>query len=208
MNEVDCKNVLAKNIVFYRKSLNLKQSDLAAKLNYSDKAISKWERGEAVPDVLVLTQLAKLFGITIDKLCSEHKPGIPQETEVAPKNKRTFTFLKNRLLISLMSVGLVWFVATMIVVFGNMFLPGNNYWLAFIYAIPCTIILLIIFNSIWGKRLYGFVLVSVLIWAIALCFYLSIPLERSNLIFWLAFPAQFIIILASFITTKNKAKNK
>jgi len=203
MDEVERKNALAKNIIYYRKLLNLKQSELAAKLNYSDKAVSKWERGEAVPDVMVLSQMAKFFGLTLDKLCSEHEHTL-KAPKIIERKKRSFTFLKNRLMISLISAGLVWFIATMIFVFGKMIYPNfDYYWMAFIYAIPCTIILLIIFNGIWGRRLYTFILVSVLIWAIALCLYLSIPLDRSELMFWLAFPAQAIILFWSFITSRK-----
>jgi transcriptional regulator with XRE-family HTH domain len=202
MNEVDCKSVLAKNIAYYRKALNLKQSELGARLNYSDKAVSKWERGEAMPDVVVLNQMAKFFGITLDKLCSEHEHTL-KAPKIIQRRERSFTFLKNRLLVSLMSVGLLWFIATMIFVFGKMSLPNLDYlWMVFIYAIPCTMVLLIIFNGIWGKRIYTFILVSVLVWTVLLCLYLSIPLDRSELIFWLAVPAQGIILLWSFITKR------
>ena len=48
------KQTVANNIAQLRKSKGLTQLELAERLNYSDKAVSKWERGEGLPDVLVL----------------------------------------------------------------------------------------------------------------------------------------------------------
>ena len=68
------KTVIAKNIVSLRKANHLTQTELADKLNYSDKAVSKWERGDSLPDVIVLKQIADLFGVTLDYLVqSEHR---------------------------------------------------------------------------------------------------------------------------------------
>ena len=54
--------IIAENLVYYRKKAQMTQLQLAEKLNYSDKSISKWERGEGVPDIFILAQLAKLYG--------------------------------------------------------------------------------------------------------------------------------------------------
>jgi len=193
VTETDCKNIIPRNIIFYRKSLKLTQSELAEKLNYSDKAVSKWERGEAVPGVVVLNQMAVIFGISLDTLCSDHTLGKSKATTIAD-------FLRNRLLISLMSAGLVWLVATAVFVFGAMIAPEFAYfWMAFIYAIPCTAIVLIVFNALWGKRWVTFVLVSVLVWSVALSLHLSIPLTRSFLFFIIPVPLQILVILWSFL---------
>ena len=53
--------------------MQLTQIELAEKINYSDKAVSKWERGESIPDVSVLLELSKLFGVSIDFLVTEHE---------------------------------------------------------------------------------------------------------------------------------------
>ena len=100
---MDVKENLAKNLTIFRKNRNLTQLELANKLNYSDKAVSKWERGESVPDLCVLKQLADFYGIKIDDLISE------------PKHKISTPHLKykKRLAISLCSTGLVWLVAVL-----------------------------------------------------------------------------------------------
>ena len=91
-NTDDIKEVIAENLLRFRTQANLTQAQLAELLNYSDKAVSKWERGESVPDIRVLMQIAGIYNITIDDLVSR-----PKEKEVKPVlHKR-----KKRLLITL-----------------------------------------------------------------------------------------------------------
>ena len=80
MNEENFKKLVAKNLSFYRKANKLTQLELAEKLNYSDKAISKWERGESLPDLYTLNVIAEFFGITINDLCSLTKNDIKAPT--------------------------------------------------------------------------------------------------------------------------------
>ena len=70
LNEL--KLVTASNIIKLRTGIGMTQAELGAKLNYSDKTISKWERGEAIPDAYVLTQMAELFGVSVDFILSSH----------------------------------------------------------------------------------------------------------------------------------------
>ena len=73
------KVMIGSNIAAYRKRAGLTQAGLAEKLNYSDKAVSKWERGESIPDVLTLMQLAELFEISVNDLLVDPNalPGNP-----------------------------------------------------------------------------------------------------------------------------------
>ena len=78
----DLKKIIANNISELRRAFPLTQAELAEKLNYSDKAVSKWERGESMPDIEVLKQIADLFGVSVDYLLSEthdkSEPDIPR----------------------------------------------------------------------------------------------------------------------------------
>ena len=71
MDDEQVKARIGANIAFYRKQAGLTQLTLAEKLNYSDKAVSKWERGDSVPDVLTLMHLAALFQVTVDDLLGD-----------------------------------------------------------------------------------------------------------------------------------------
>ena len=84
MNDEKLKHQLGANIVSYRKRIGLTQAGLAEKLNYSDKAVSKWERGESFPDVLTLVQLADLFGITVNDLLLDPN-ALPERTSKVEK---------------------------------------------------------------------------------------------------------------------------
>ena len=188
----ELKQIIAENILFYRRELNLKQADLAEKLNYSDKAVSKWERGEACPDVATLAQLAKIFNVTVDDLITDRK----KIKKVKP-------------LVALLSAGLVWLIATAVYVIMNMILPLPKSWLAFIYAVPvCAIVLLVLF-AIWGQKLIVLIAESVIMWSIALCIFLTIPASPTNYyIFFLPIPLQILAVLWYELRIKRKTKIK
>ena len=64
----DIKLIIAQNIVSLRKKHDLTQAELAEKLNYSDKAVSRWEHGDTLPDINVLYQLCDFYGIDMNTL--------------------------------------------------------------------------------------------------------------------------------------------
>ncbi len=164
MNETEFKRIVADNIAFYRKQMGLTQLQLAEKLNYSDKAISKWERGESLPEAYVLHALASFFGVTLnDFLTVGRKP-------------RTPLAIKTRILISLLSAGLVWLVSTVIFVLTNLIEPNIDFdiWLVFIYAIPLSSIVLLVFSLLWGNNRLSFAFVTSLAVGLTLSVFLSI----------------------------------
>ena len=164
MNETEFKRIVADNIAYYRKQMGLTQLQLAEKLNYSDKAISKWERGESLPEVYVLHSLASFFGVTLnDFLTVGRKP-------------RTPLTIKTRILISILSAGIVWLVATVIFVLTNLIEPNIDFdiWLVFIYAIPLSSIVLLVFSLLWGNNRLSFAFVTALSVGLTLSIYLSL----------------------------------
>ncbi|MGE5494960.1 MAG: helix-turn-helix domain-containing protein [Burkholderiales bacterium] len=188
---VELKSVVAMNITLLRKGRNWTQTELAEKLNYSDKAVSKWERGESIPDVTVLKRIADLFGVTVDYLLeAEHKVKIIP----VPKQKK-----RNRLIIALLSASSVFLVATVLFVFSGI-LPAaliEPAWMIYIYALPVALIVLLVFNSIWGKRAVNIAIITLLVWSALLAVYLSFRADNIWLIFVIGVPAQVIILLSS-----------
>ena len=155
---------LANNLIHYRKESNLTQLQLAEKLNYSDKAISKWERAESVPDIYILNTLAELYSCSVDDLLSERI-----------KVKRSF--YKNRFIISLMAVALVWLVAIIVymvwkMVGESMNLTNVPYWITWLYALMISFIVAVIFSKIWGKRWHRFIFISGIIWSTGLVLFI------------------------------------
>lgn len=184
---MELKNIIAKNIAELRKSNGLTQLALAEKLNYSDKAVSKWESGASIPDVAVLKEIADLFGVTVDSLLSE---GCKQES-AAPTKKRT------HLIITLLSVMLVWLIGTL--VFAAMAIGGveKNLWLSFVWCVPVSFIVVLVFNSIWGKRRANYLVISLLMWSLMAAVYLSVLKYNPWQLFILGVPGQIIICLWS-----------
>lgn len=190
----DLKPVIAKNITELRKAKNLTQAELAGLLNYSDKAVSKWERGESVPDVAILKELAGIFGVTMDYLLEKEHPKPPPSPAPEAHAQR------NRRVITLMSVTLVFLLATLLfVVLGIVFGSLHQLWLLYVYAVPIASIVALVFNSLWGKRrsLTNCLIVSLLVWSLLGALYLTfIPLNLW-LLFVLGIPAQVLILLWS-----------
>ena len=128
-NDEDLKITIGKNIAEYRKITGLSQIEFAEKLNYSDKAISKWERGESLPDVIVLKQIADFFGITLNDLAGYNQ----KKGKFMPSLKK---LLQNKILVMLLSVGLVWLIATIVfVIFFAIFFYLIELLMAFIKSI-------------------------------------------------------------------------
>ncbi|MEG1706015.1 MAG: helix-turn-helix transcriptional regulator, partial [Clostridia bacterium] len=166
MDEKELKRVIASNLTYYRKRANITQFELAAKLNYSDKSVSKWERGDGLPDFLILTQLAEFYGITVNDFLN------PNERKTQPISK------KNRFLIPIIASGFVWLVATIIFVMTLLLDPSiRGMWKVFLYAVPVSAIVLIVFSNIFHHKWWTCVFVSVLIWGLCFSLYFSITNE-------------------------------
>lgn len=157
---------IGNNIAAFRKQCGMTQAELAEKLNYSDKAVSKWERGESVPDVMTLVQIAELFGIGMNELINQTDAvAAPKEIQV-PKRRVNKTVIQ-----WLVSI-LVWFVALFVyVVLSSMNVSKS--WIGFIYAVPANAIVLLSLRSAWGKYGLNVVLISAIVWGTLLSFYLT-----------------------------------
>ncbi len=184
MEQEDLKKLITSNIAKYRKQLGLTQAELAERLNYSDKAVSKWERGDGIPDVLVLCEMAEIFGITLNDFVSASAP------------KKVPVVRRNKAIVTLLSVGLVWLVATIGYVMMAIALPDFQYkWMAFIYAIPVSAIVLIVFSCMWYNKFFQFVSVSTLIWTIILSLHLSLLfVSNIGLIYLIGVPLQVLVV--------------
>jgi transcriptional regulator with XRE-family HTH domain len=158
----ELKPIIAKNIMSLRQAAQMTQGDLAQKLNYSDKAVSKWERAESVPDIMVLKEIADLFGVTVDYLIQEHE-GVfeAHNLEEEPQKPR-----HSRPIITTLSVLLVWFLALFAYVVVDS-MPENYtlHWLAFVYAAPISMVVWLVLNSIWFDSKWNYVIISVLMWS-------------------------------------------
>lgn len=181
-DEATLRRTVAKNIAAYRKAHHDTQLDLATKLNYSDKSVSKWERGESLPDVYILSQIADLYGVSVSALIGEIEP---------PKESKPHYHM----FILLLSLALTMAVATLL--FSIFMICKIPYpaWMFFIYALPVCSIICIVFTSLWWGILWQGVSVSALVWTLGLSLYLSFELENVSLIFLVCAALQVLTIL-------------
>ena len=181
-DEATLRKTVAKNIAQYRKAHHDTQLDLATKLNYSDKSVSKWERGESLPDVYILSQIADLYGVSVSALIGEIQP---------PKESKPHYHM----FILLLSLALTMAVATLL--FSMFMICKVDYpaWMFFVYALPVCSIICIDFTSLWWGILWQGVSVSALIWTLGLSLYLSFELENVSLIFLVCAALQVLTLL-------------
>lgn len=206
------KDLIGKNIATYRKRASLTQAGLAAKLNYSDKAVSKWERGESMPDVQTLVQLAELFGISVNDLLTDPN-ALPEQAGAVQQTmekvvERTLKRKANKKIILGLSSVLVWFVALFVyVILASADIPYS--WLAFFFAVPANGIVLLSLRSAWRDFRWNRAYISVIMWGSLLSIYmLLLVLFQLNIwrIFLLGIPGQVAIFLWFHMFRSEKCK--
>lgn len=214
MDDERLKSVIGANIAAYRKRGSLTQAGLAEKLNYSDKAVSKWERGESVPDVLTLVQLAEQFHVSVNDLLVD-PDALPEKTGVVQQAmeqvvEKTLKRKANKSIILMLCSVLVWFVALLFfVIVSSLRIP--NSWLAFIYAIPVNAIVLLSMRSAWHDFRWNRGLISVIMWGCLISIYMSLLiLAKLNIwkIFLLGIPGQLAIFLWFRLFSSNRGKEE
>ena len=195
------KEYVGANIAAYRKRAGLTQAMLAQKLNYTDKAVSKWERGESVPDVVTLASLAEFLGITVNDLLADPN-ALPEHTGAVQQAmgrvvEKTLKRKADKKVILCLSSLLVWSVALLLyVIFST--LDVEKSWLAFFYAVPADAIVLLSLRSAWKDFRWNRALISAILWGSLLSLYVTL-LVLANFNAWrillLGIPGQLAIFL-------------
>ncbi len=188
----DLKPIIAKNITELRRGAGMTQIELAGKLNYSDKAVSKWEHGDSTPDINILADIAGIFGVSVDYLLTEvHEP----EADPQEKKDRVRHYQK---MVTLICCAMVWLIATIVYVILRITVPDPfPSWMAFVYAVPVTCIVYLVFNSIWGNRFNNYYIISALLWSVLISVFFTLLKYNLWLLFAIGIPSQIIIFLWS-----------
>lgn len=201
MDDDKLKRQIGRNIVSYRKVRSMTQARLAEKLNYSDKAVSKWERGESMPDVVTLVQIAELFSVSVNDLLVDPN-ALPDQTGAVERvmGKAVEKTLKRkadkRIILQLSSL-LVWFVALLVFVILSTLSVAKS-WIAFFYAVPANAIVLLSLRSAWKDFRWNQFLISSIVWGALLSLYVSLLIFLNvNVwrLFLLGIPGQIAVLL-------------
>ena len=217
MNNDELKSRVGANIARLRRERGLTQAELAERINYSDKAVSKWERSESLPDVLTLLSLAEqldtdlntLVGISAEEKTKPISGPEPTQELPAPEKPAKKHRTADRGVIQQLSSILVWVVALFLYMVLDAF-GVKNLWLLFVVAVPANAIVLLSLRSAW--KLYGMnrILISVIMWGFLLVIYLLLlTLGRVNV--WKILPmgllGQTAIILWFKMFRSEKEEN-
>lgn len=203
---MNIKEIIAANIASLRTANHMTQLALAEKLCYSDKAISKWERGESIPDIAVLKQIADLFCVTVDYIITDHTKD-PAPPPIS-KNEELKIKRSNRIIITLLSLTGVWFLGLLAFVL-IWIISRRVEPVIFICCLPACALITLIFGSIWEipgrKRISNYLSITLLIWS-ALLIVFVLTGGASWQYFLLGIPPQIALTLAILIRFKRKNK--
>ena len=185
----ESRPIVAANLSYFRKESGLTQAELAAKLNYSDKAISRWERGDTLPDINVLYELCAFYGITLDTLTREDAE-LPDKEKTYGKDSTPY-----KVVVILLSVAFVWICATVSFVYSNLSNGGEYFWMAFVWAVPITALTLKLSGRTLFNGVVNVVFDSLFVWTVLACIYLQLLSYNIWMIFLLGVPVQMVLIL-------------
>ncbi len=184
----DVKPIIAEKLTVLRKEKGITQAELAEKLGYSDKAVSRWEHGETLPDINVLCELCVFYDVTLDFLV--HKGDGPIKERVQSKK-----LLINNIIVCALAVSIVWLVATTIFIYGNTLKDAGHFWVAFIWAIPVSCVAILRLGRDWLPRTANMIVWSLFLWTLITSIVLQFISQGLWLFYIAGVPAQVIIIL-------------
>ena len=195
----ELKLVAAGNLINLRTAAGLTQAELGAKLNYSDKSISKWERGEAIPDAYVLTQMAELFGVTVDYILSSHTSWEPTRTPEDPKQDVVYS---TSVIIAIAVLG-VWTLA--LTAFVALWIGGQVHWNIFVAAFPVSVLTWLVLLCVFKRIRYLKFIVALFVLSLFAAAYLLFLNHNPWQIFLILVMAEALVFL-SFHVQKRPRK--
>lgn len=201
MDLSELKLVTASNIIKLRTGAGMTQAELGAALNYSDKTISKWERGEAIPDAYVLTQMAELFGVTVDALLSS-----PERWQPAPDPDEVPDRSYSVSMIIAVAVLGVWTLA--LTAFVALWLVGVIRWQIFVVALPVSILTYLVLICVFGKKRYLQYVIAIFVFSIFVMIYLLFVYRNPWQIFLICVLAEVLVFLSCNIKKRPRIFRK
>ena len=195
----DIKKIVAKNLANLRKNKKLTQTELAEKFGYSDKAISKWENGDTLPDIQTLYQLCEFYNVTLDFLVNEQD----FEDKIKYINHLNRKVIINNSMIELLYCSFVWILAVIIYTYLLIF-AEFDYWQIFVWALPATSLVMLLFSKVWKQKIYTFVVRSLFFWTLVIACYIQFIQYNIWPLFFLMIPIQVALILTIAINDKLK----
>lgn len=199
----ELKLISASNIIKLRTEAGLTQAELGEKLNYSDKTISKWERGEAIPDAYVLTQMAEIFGVTVDYLLSSHDAWESPEQQEEKERKQEEHRYSVNMIIAISVLG-VWTMA--LTIFVMLWLFDIILWETFVVALPVSILTYMVLICVFRRRRHLQFVIAAFVLSLFILLYFTLPMQKPWQLFLIAIPAEIIVFLSCNIRRRPRKK--
>lgn len=189
------ENVIASNLVYLRKRANLTQLEFGEKFNYSDKTVSKWELGVVIPSVDVLKQIADFYNVSVDYILTEHQSQKEFDSEISKVINA-----RDKIIFMALAVTVAWCVAAVVYAFGFMSESIEKSWIAFIWAVPASFLILAYFSKRFFKgSILSLMFMSIFVWTILTATYLHLGLIQLRWDYWFLFvvgiPVQALLLL-------------
>ena len=198
LNEL--KLVTASNIIKLRTGKGMTQAELGAKLNYSDKTISKWERGEAIPDAYVLTQLAELFGVSVDFILSSHdKWEKPRENEVEEVRYSVE---------HIVAIAVIGVLTAFLIAFVTLWLLGIVEWRLFLLALSAAVLVYMILICVFKRTRHLQYVIALFVASLFLVVYFFLPKTNPWQLFLILIPAEVLVFLACNVKKRHRHQKK
>ena len=200
----ELKLVVASNLIKLRQQAGLTQAELGEKLNYSDKTVSKWERGESLPDAYVLTRLAEIYGLTVNDLLRDDSAWQdPAEKARAEAKAAAPTF--SSAVVTLVAIVGIWTMAVILFVVTWLALD-ELLWLIFACAVPVSLVTLLVLNSVWNQGRHNMIIVMLLVAAAVTLVFLFLLRRNPWQLFLILIPAELLVFLCFHIRRQPRRK--
>ena len=196
----ELKLISASNIIKLRTEAGLTQAELGEKLNYSDKTISKWERGEAIPDAYVLTQMAEIFGVTVDYLLSSHDAWESPEQQESRQEESGYSV---NMIIAISVLG-VWTMA--LTIFVLLWLFDIILWETFVVALPVSILTYMVLICVFRRHRQLQFVIAAFVLSLFILLYFTLPMQKPWQLFLIAIPAEILVFLSCNIRRRPRKK--
>ncbi len=193
----EARLAVASNLIRLRTDAGMTQAELGEKLNYSDKTISKWERAEAIPDAFVLKQIGELFHVSVDFLLRTH-----DQWEMPEGELQTGGYKYSSAAITMVSITSIWTLA--VLAFAVFWILGSIYWHIFAYAVPVSLITLLVLNSVFNEGKHNYYIVSALVFSAVAITYISLIEYQPWQLFLVVIPAELLVFLCFKIRKRKK----
>ena len=190
------REIVAKNIATLRKESNLTQIELAQKINFSNKAISRWEQGEVLPDIETIQKLSEIFNVPISSILEEQDDN---------KKRKISKLTKKDILSHIFLICEIWVVIGVIYAYLNIS-KGSNLWQIFLWGVPATALFLIIQNRKKKNNILSFVFTTIFVWSFITSLFLHLLESCPWYFFLLGIPVQGMLIVRYLFDYKHKSK--